>query len=201
MASIIKKTIRGRPYYYARECQRVNGKPKIVWQKYLGRADDIIATLTTPAPGMPKPTEAVVSELGAVAALYDLAQRLALIEHIDRHVPKRGTGPTVGTYLLVAILNRCVAPCSKASIGEWFQSTALRRLIDIAPRQLSSQRFWDNMERVSGEAIKAIERDVVSQMVRDFDIDLERVLFDATNFFTFIDTFNARSTLAQRGKG
>ncbi|TFH48316.1 MAG: IS1634 family transposase [Lysobacterales bacterium] len=200
MASIIKKTIRGRPYYYARECQRVDGKPKIVWQKYLGRVEDIIAALTTPAPSAPKPTEAVITELGAVAALYDLAQRVSLVEHIDRHVPKRGTGPTVGTYLLVAILNRCVAPCSKASIGEWFQGTVLRRLIDVESRQLSSQRFWDNMERVSGAAIKAIERDVVSQMVRDFDIDLERVLFDATNFFTFIDTFNERSTLAQRGK-
>ena len=45
MASIIKKIIRGRPYYYARECRRVDGKPTIVWQKYLGRADDIIAAL------------------------------------------------------------------------------------------------------------------------------------------------------------
>jgi len=201
MASIIKKTIRGRPYYYARECQRVNGKPKIVWQKYLGRAEDIIAALSTPARGAPKPSEAVVTELGAVVALYDLAQRLGLTEHIERHVPKQGRGPSVGTYLLVAILNRCVAPCSKASIGEWFQGTALRRLIAVEPRQLSSQRFWDNMERVSREAMAAIERDVVSQMVREFDIDLERVLLDATNFFTFIDTFNERSTLAQRGKG
>ena len=101
MASIIKKTIRGRPYYYARESKRVDGKPKIVWQKYLGRADDIIAALTAPAPGAPKPTEAVVTELGAVTALYDLAQRLALVEHIDRHVPKRGTGPTVGSQKFV----------------------------------------------------------------------------------------------------
>jgi transposase len=37
-------------------------------------------------------------------------------------------------------------------------------------------------------------------MVREFDIDPRRVLFDATNFFTFIDTFNERCTLAQRGK-
>ena len=35
--------------------------------------------------------------------------------------------------------------------------------------------------------------------MREFDVDPRRVLFDATNFFTFIDTFNARSTLAQRG--
>ncbi|MGI9304452.1 MAG: IS1634 family transposase [Gammaproteobacteria bacterium] len=200
MASIIKKTIRGKPYYYARQCQRVDGKPKIVWQKYLGRAEDLIATLTATPPSAAKPREARVHEFGAVVALYDLAQRLRVIEHIDRHVPKRGRGPSVGTYVLVAILNRCVAPCSKASISAWFQDTVLARLLAIVPRQLTSQRFWDNMDRVSPAAIEAIERDVVGTMVREFDIDLRRVLFDATNFFTFIDTFNARSTLAQRGK-
>ncbi len=203
MASIVKKTIRGKPYYYARECKRVDGKPKIVWQKYLGRAQDIITALTedrATAGAHRKPKEAVVTDFGAVAALYDLAQRLRLIEHIDRHVPKRGPGPSVGTYLLVAIMNRCVAPCSKASLGRWFQGTVLRRLLDIEAGQLSSQRFWDNMDRLSREAIEAIERDVVAHMARTFGLDRQRVLFDATNFFTFIDTFNERSTLAQRGK-
>jgi transposase len=204
MPSIIKKTIHGRPYYYARECKRVNGKPKIIWQQYLGRAEDIIGALTaqrpTPSP-LPKPSEAVVTEFGAVVALYDLARRLDLVAHIDRHVPKHGNGPTVGTYLLVAILNRCVAPCSKASIAEWFRGTTLRRLVDIEAAQLSSQRFWDNMDRLSRAAIEAIERDIVVHMVHDFQIDLTQILFDATNFFTFIDTFNDRCTLAQRGKG
>lgn len=203
MASIIKKTIRGRPYYYARECKRVEGKPKIVWQKYLGRAEDIISALSrepTQPPLPPEPTEAIVTEFGAVVALYDLAQRLQLVEHIDRHVPKKGQGPTVGTYLLVATLNRCLAPCSKTAIAPWFQDTALRRLMDIEAKQLSSQRFWDNMDRISREAMQAIERDIVGEMVREFAIDVQQVLFDATNFFTFIDTFNERSTLAQRGK-
>ena len=199
MVSLVKKTIRGHPYYYARECQRIDGKPKIVWQKYLGKAEDIV-TAVTAAPGAGEPGTAVITEFGAVAALYDLAERLGLVAHIDGHAPKRGAGPTVGTYLLVAILNRCVAPCSKAGIAEWFQDTALRRLIGIEARQLTSQRFWDNMDRVSSEALVAIERDVVSQMVRAFEVDLHQVLFDATNFFTFIDTFNERSTLAQRGK-
>jgi len=199
MVSITKKTIRGKPYYYARECQRIDGKPKIVWQQYLGKADDIVAAMTQ-RPDVPEPAQAMVTEFGAVAALYDLARRLELVEHIDAHVPKRGGGPSVGTYLLVAVLNRCVAPCSKSGIGEWFHNTALRRWVGIEASQLSSQRFWDNMDRVSSEAIQAIERDVVGAMVRNFDIDLSRLLFDATNFFTFIDTFNERNTLAQRGK-
>ena len=205
MASLVKKIIRGKPYYYARECKRVNGKPKIVWQKYLGRPQDIIEAVAAPvaAGATAQPKEADVSDFGAVTALYDLATRLRIVELIDRHVPKRpkrAGGPTVGTYLLVAAINRCVAPCSKASIAEWFSSTALRRLVDIGSRQLTSQRFWDNMDRVPKDAIAAVERDLVAHMVREFDIDLRRVLFDATNFFTFIDTFNGRSTLAQRGK-
>lgn len=206
MASITKKMIRGKPYYYARECKRINGKPKIVWQQYLGRPEDIINTMTK-APKderaveqIPQPKEAVIVEFGAVAALYDLAKRLDLAGHIDRYVPKQGRGPTVGEYLLVAVLNRCVAPCSKSGIAKWFQGTVLRRLMDVDGRQLSSQRFWENMDRVTRQAIESIERDITTQMVRDFDIDLKRVLFDGTNFFTFIDTFNERCTVAQRGK-
>jgi len=203
MASITKKMIRGKPYYYARECKRVDGKPKIVWQQYLGRPEDIINNMTQGVSlikGMPKPKEAVIVEFGALAALYDLAKRLDLSGHIDRHVPKQGQGPTVGEYLLVAILNRCVAPRSKSGIAKWFQGTLLRRILDLDSGQLSSQRFWENMDRVTHQAIESIERDITIQMVRDFDIDLKRVLFDGTNFFTFIDTFNERSALAQRGK-
>ena len=203
MASITKKMIRGKPYYYARECKRVNGKPKIVWQQYLGRPEDIINAMTQgprPAEMIPKPKEAIIVEFGALAALYDLAKRLDLSGHIDRHVPKQGRAPTVGEYLLVAILNRCVAPRSKSGIAKWFQGTILRRIMDLDSGQLSSQRFWENMDRVTPQAIESIERDITIQMVRDFDIDLKRVLFDGTNFFTFIDTFNERSTLAQRGK-
>jgi hypothetical protein len=75
--------------YYARECRRVDGKPTIVWQKYLGRAEDIIAALAPPRPDIhppDRPREAVITDFGAVVALYDLAQRLELCDHIDRHL-------------------------------------------------------------------------------------------------------------------
>lgn len=203
MASLTKKKIRGRTYYYVRESKRVDGKPKIVWQKYLGSLDSIVAAVEQRRQGAPIPQpdhQGMVTELGAAAALYDLATRLDLSGVIDRHVPKRGQGPSVGTYLLTAVLNRALAPCSKARVGSWFEQTVLRRLIDIRASQLTSQRFWDNMERVSGEAIAAIEAELAQRAVQAFDLDLSRLLFDGTNFFTFIDTFNDRSELAQRGK-
>ncbi len=148
----------------------------------------------------PQPKEALVFQFGAVAALYDIARRLRIVEFIDAHVPKAGSGPSVGTYMLVALINRCVAPCSKASIAEWFKDTILARLVDIKPKQLTSQRYWDNMDRISTEAIQEIEHDLVAHAVEEFDLDVRKLFFDATNFFTFIDTFNDRSTLAQRGK-
>jgi transposase len=203
MASIIKKTIRGKAYYYARECRRVNGKPKIVWQKYLGKADDIVAALACPpaAAHAAPPQHAVVAEFGAVVAWFDLAKRLQLVEHIDRHVRARPgpPGPSVGPYLLLAALNRCVEPRSKVQIAGWWERTALRRLLDLRPEQLTSQRFWDHLDRVSPQAIVAIERDLMKHLVREFGLEVRQVLFDATNFFTFSDTCNTRCTLAQRG--
>ena len=124
---------------------------------------------------------------------------MQLVEHIDRHVPKRGSGPSVGAYLLAAVLNRCLAPGSKASLARWFDSTVLGRLLPLRSSQLTSQRFWDHMHRVPVSALPAIERDIVAAMTREFGLDLRQVLFDATNFFTYIDSFNERSQLAQRG--
>ncbi|MEK6629264.1 MAG: transposase, partial [Acidobacteriota bacterium] len=69
--SLCKKVIRNHPYWYARECQRVEGKPRIVWQKYLGKAEAIVGALEAAGPA-PKPREVVLAEFGAAAALYDL---------------------------------------------------------------------------------------------------------------------------------
>jgi hypothetical protein len=195
VASLTKKIIGGRPYYYLRECQRINGKPTIVRQQYLGPAEQLVRQLADPAP-----EKAVIREFGASAACLDLAQQLDLAATIDRHVPKQGArGPTVGQYLLVAVLNRCIAPRSKARIGAWYETTVLPRLVRLRTSQLTSQRFWDNMDRLDEETIGRIEDDLSAAAVARFRLDLRCLLFDATSFFTFIDSFNKRTKLPQRG--
>lgn len=195
MPSLTKKIIRGKPYYYLRECQRVDGKPKIVSTIYLGPPQSILDRLMRP-----EPAQVAIYEFGASAAVWDMAQAIDLLATMDRHVPKRGSqGPSVGQYILIAALNRCMAPCSKAHIADWYQKTALRRLLPLSNGQLTSQRFWDNMERVGAKQIAAIERDLARATVSRFGLDLHCLLFDATNFFTFLDSFNARAKLPQRG--
>jgi transposase len=195
MPSLTKKIIRGKPYYYLRECQRVDGKPKIVSTIYLGPPQSFLDRLLRP-----EPAKVAIYEFGASAAVWDMAQAIDLLAILDRHLPKRGSqGPSVGQYLLIAALNRCMAPCSKAQIAVWYHKTALRRLLPLSNGQLTSQRFWDNMERVGAKQIAAIERDLARATVSRFGLDLHCLLFDATNFFTFLDSFNKRAKLPQRG--
>jgi transposase len=198
MTSIISKEKKGNTYYYAVRSQRVNGAPRIVWQKYLGTADAIVKRTEDSRP--PRPKEAVVCEAGAVAALYRIAQRLELVETIDRHVPKRDQGPSVGQYLLLASINRALAPRSKRQIGAWYANTSLARWWGFPEESFTSQRFWDHMDLVPESVIPAIEEDVARTLVSKFDIELGTLFYDTTNFFTYIDSFNDRSTLAQRGK-
>ena len=56
------------------------------------------------------------------------------------------------------------------------------------------------MQRVNEDTIARIETDLVQHLLAEFHLDLHCLAYDATNFFTFIDTFNQGSELAQRGK-
>src|SRR5256885_16943435 len=97
--------------YYLVESRRVNGRPRPVVVQYLGSADTLLQRLQQP---QAEPTRARLSQFGGVAALYDLAQQLRLVELIDEHASKRHQGPSLGQYMLVAAINRCLAPTSRS---------------------------------------------------------------------------------------
>ena len=198
MATIIKKIKKGKKYYYAVESGRVNGKPRIIWQKYLGPVDKIIKNAQDTQP--PEPKEAVLYQYGGTAALWSITQQLGLIDLINQHAPKRNQGPTMGHYMVLAALNRALKPKSKAQIGQWYQQTTLQELWRLPASSFTSQRFWDHMEGLDEARLAAIEENITRKVVETYDIDLDCLLYDTTNFFTWIDTFNDRCVLPQRGK-
>ena len=199
MSTITRRTIKGHVYYYAVQSQRINGKPRLTMQKYLGSADDIIAAHDlhrTPV----HPQKIRVFTFGGVAAAWAMSQRLRIVEIIDQHLAKRSQGLSVGQYLTLAAVNRCTAPKSKRSLAGWYASTSLARFCPVPTQLLASQRFWDHMQRVNAEAIRRIEADLTKHLLAEFGLDLRCLAYDATNFFTFVDTFNNRNSLARRGK-
>ena len=195
MATITKRKVKGHVYYYLVEGKRVDGKSRLVKQQYLGRAEQVVARLEGQPP---EPTRVRVAEYGGSQALLSMARRLRLVEIIDAVAPKREQGLSVGTYILLAVLNRVLAPCSKAPWHEWFRHTALYHDFSVREGDLRSQRFWDHMGYLTVDRIREVERRLTQHMAVEFDLDLSTVVYDATNFYTWIDTQTA-SELAQRG--
>ena len=201
MATIIKKKVKNHIYYYLVESARVDGKPRIVKQTYLGTAEKIeeavkqITTETT----IPDPSFVTIYDFGAVAALYFVAKRKGICEIIDEIAGKRDQGLPISAYMLLAAINRVVEPTSKNTFYEWFDKTVLRKIFPGANKKnLSSQGFWNNMAMLDEGKICKIEDAITKRVVEQYGIEIDCLLFDNTNFFTYIDTANP-STLAKRG--
>src|SRR6266508_3237340 len=196
MASIQRFRVKGHSYWRIVESRRVNGKPGIRVLAYLGKANDLLARL--------RATESFsIRSLshGAVAALSSLARELDVAGTIDRHLevsgrrsrrrpprgtrlpPRRNDGLSVGQSLLLASLGRACHATSKRGFASWARNTTLGELFGVDIERLSSQHFWDQMEQLPVATIAPIEREIIGRVVERFELPLETLLYDATNFF------------------
>ena len=198
MASIITKKIKNHTYYYYVESKRVNGKPKLVNQKYLGTAEKLLGTvLLAENPLLDRVLYSEVTEFGAVMLLYDIATRLGITTMIDTILPKRKQGASVGTYILTAAINRATAPSSKSGLSEWYASTCLPLATGFKPSVFTPQNFWNNT-CISSDHVDRMEETILKKMLEAYPMDTTHMIYDATNFFTYIDTMQD-AELPQRG--
>jgi transposase len=201
MASLYKKVISGRPYWYLREMGWVDGKPKLVSERYLGTAAEIEALLDARERELlPERTRHLA--FGDVAAAWGMLEEIGAAQVIDEVTGGRRSdaGASVGTYLALAALNRLADPCSKRAFAAWWKTTAADRFTKIPSSVLDHRRFWDAMHAVSKEQLAAAEEALAVRIAGQFGLDTSSVALDMTNFATFIDTGNQKAPLAQRGK-
>jgi transposase len=201
MASLYKKVVSGKPYWYLREMGWAAGKPKLVSERYLGTAADIEALLDArEAAVLPERTRHLA--FGGVAAAWEILQELGVAAIIDEVAGARrvDAGASTGAYLALAALNRLVAPCSKAGFADWWKTTAADRFTKIPAAALDHRRFWDAMHAVTLEQLEEISRRIAVRLVGVSGVDVSSVALDMTNFATFIDTANGKAPVAQRGK-
>ena len=199
MSFLLAKKQQGKTYYYLAESRRVDGKPRIVSQRYLGPAEEIVARLSKSGPG--EPDRCYHLAFGDVAAVSEMLKRLRVAEIVDDVLGSRRSdaGASVGTYIALATLNRVVDPCSKLGFLEWWDKTAGDRWLHLRSGALDHRRFWEAMDAIDEDDLKEIERRIVTQMVETFKVDLSGLVLDMTNFATWIDSGNDRAPIAQRG--
>jgi len=214
MASLQARRVRGHTYWHIVESRRVNGKPRPITVAYLGKADDLLTRLRS-ADALRLRSHSH----GAVAALWALAQELDVAAVIDgellvtgrrisgppmaaaqpRRLPEKNDGLTVGQSLTLISIGRACHATSKRGFAQWARTTTLGDLARTNIEHLTSQHFWDQMDQVPVESIAAVEREIVTRVLDRLALPVDTLLFDATNFFTFIASTNARPKLPARG--
>ncbi len=200
MATVIeKRRADGRVYYYLVESARVDGKPRIVSQQYLGSAAEIAEKLA----GAPAstPVRSQHKRFGDLAAVWSVIERIGVVEIIDRVAPRRAdAAASVGTYLALACANRIVAPCAKLGFADWWATTAGPRWVKLSAAALDHRRFWLAMDRLSEADLATIETELGARIIAEYGLDLSGLVLDMTNFATYIDSGNDKAPIAQRGK-
>jgi hypothetical protein len=95
-----------------REIARVNGKPKVISQTYIGSPEKVASL----AKGLVEGDVTLkVEEFGALWLSNEIDKDIDLCGIIDKIVSptERETGPSIGKYFLYCIFNRMVQAVSK----------------------------------------------------------------------------------------
>lgn len=202
MASLIAKKKANQLYYYVVESARVDGKPRIVQQTYLGTAERVAALVKDRT--APLPLSATTIEFGLPGALWVAAQQSGAWEALQALWPKPRSGPSTAHYLLLAAIHRICQPGPKTEVPDWYRRTILHSLWGFPAERFTSQEFWDCFDRIRTDASGENQLDQAQSRLlavwKDKQLVGRRLLaYDTTNFYTYVASTNTRNELAQRG--
>jgi len=201
MASIVAKKKANQTYYYVVESARVDGKPRIVNQTYLGTAEKIAALIQDRA--APVPLSATTVDFGLSGALWLAAKQSGVFAALESVWPAPRAGPSAAHYLLLAAIQRICQPGPKTEVADWYRRTILNALWKFEPERFTSQAFWDCFEGLSTEAepdqLEKAQMALLGVWKQKQVVTRRLLAYDTTNFHTYFASTNNRSQLAQRG--
>jgi hypothetical protein len=149
MASLIAKKKGHQLYYYVVESARVDGKPRIVHQAYLGTADKVAALVKDRT--APVPVSAASRDFGLPGALWLAARKTGVFEVFEQLWSAPRSGPSPAQYLLLAAIHRICQPGPKTEVADWYSRTILPSLWGIPAERFTSQAFGDAFEKILPE--------------------------------------------------
>jgi transposase len=195
MVHLIKKKIKGKTYLYLQETGWIDGKSRRIWQKYLGPEHKIKEMTQIHL----KPEFTIVNlDFGLPIALLNIAEKLDLVNIIDKCTVKREQGISVGKYVLFAALNRCIKPTSKTKIQNWFESTILAKKYHPIDTYFDAKAYSNHFCYLTEEIIQDIENNLHKKLTTEFHVKMDTLFYDPTNFFTYMNP-KPNQTLPKHG--
>ena len=207
MSSIISKKKGNQTYYYAVQSARVNGKPRIIHQDYLGTAERIAALVKDRS--APVPVSATAREFGLSGALWLAAKQTGVFDLLHSLWPQPRSGPSPAHYILLAAIHRICEPGPKTEVQSWYQRTILPAVWHLPAHRFTSQAFWDCFESLLPATDSSLPGDpdpldlaqsrLLELWKQRQPVSRRLLAYDTTNFYTYIASTNDRAALAQRG--
>lgn len=207
MASLVAKKKGNQLYYYVVESARVDGKPRIVHQSYLGTAEKVAALVKDRT--APIPLSASCRDYGLPGALWLAAQQSGVWGVLESLWPAPRSGPGLAHYVLLAALHRICQPGPKTEVADWYGRTILPSLWNLPAERFTSQAFWDAFEKILPEGgplagqpdpLDQAQTQLLGLWQQKQQVSQRLLAYDTTNFHTYIASTNTRSDLAQRGR-
>jgi len=159
------------------QSNKENGKTKrskvATESVYLGSAQSIVDKFKTST----KPIEARHRDFGFVAAVYQTAVTIGLVDLLKDHIPGQRFGTPRWLYFMLPIINRLQQATSKQRIGRWTKGTILPDLLDFDPAKLNSKTFWYVTDDVISERELRERREENPELDDELFVGLDDAVF------------------------
>lgn len=198
MASLQKRIVKGKEYWSIVESKRINGKPRPVVVEYIGSTKKLYEYLQN---NTIKGSSLKSYSHGDTHGLLAVAKKLDIENILDSVFKKQiRSGVKRSTSLMLAAIQIACNPGSKNEFEQWFKATTLPHELDIKPETMTSQHFWQQMDGISEEELMLAEDTITKRVLQIYNIGIDKLALDYTNYFTYTATNNERNTLAKRGR-
>lgn len=168
-------------YYRLVESGRVDGKPRIVWQKYMGTAEKIKEILEGKMSLLPSKI------FGSVAAMLSIAEELQIKEIISQEVPDANYKLKIWQHIVMQSICRFHEPASKNKSISWYDASILPLIWGkrfSSPQTILNQ--FDKIAKAKKDYIIQIEENIC-KILLEKGIKPSVLIWDPTNFFTYIE--------------
>jgi transposase len=165
-------------YLVLRWKKRINGVPTIVKEVSVGTAASLASMLEN---GLDNTVLKSYSAGSSLTVMY-MDKRIGFRDIVNSVMGHRGNGMSPGDYILLFIMNRLSDPYSKNSISKWLD----RDYASVIFPNVSSQDYWNAMNRFSDENMKHIQ-DNIRNRIMEMGYDFRNIFFDASNMYTFME--------------
>jgi transposase len=203
-----------------------SGKSKIIThKKYLGTEKAILEKITSKK----TPQSVYSKEYGLPMSILSIAKEIGLIEIIDEVLPYKVKGVKASEFILISAISKLNGSISKEKTGKYFATTVLPEVMGIKANKLDSKSYWAIFEKIISEKdlktkkkeigkknndkltieeleeliddkkLEIIEEKIWSNLLSKYNILLDLLLCDGTNYFTYYQD-HTRNSFGQKGK-